>query len=150
MKHRRRKRVSIMMKNLLVVVALAACGTKSNTPVANSGSGSAVEEPPTPTDSRSEIERRRDTACETLGPRITACAIADAKAAAASGKLKQKDYEALTAPDVQRKNTDEFIKACKHPKSEYSSRQVRVLEVCQKEESECEPLLSCLENLNKK
>lgn len=149
MKHLRRKRVSIMMKNLMLLVALAACGNKSNTPVANSGSGSDVETPPAPPpDSRSEIEKRRDAACASLGPRITACAVADAKTAAASGKLKQADYEAMTKPEVQNKNTEEFIKACE--KADYSSRQVRVLEVCQKEESECEPLLACLENLNKK
>ena len=139
-----------MMKHLLFVVVLAACGTKSNTPVSNAGSGSGAEEPPGPvTDSRSEIERRRDVACDALGPRITACAVADAKAQYAAGKVKQKDFEATTSQDVQRKNTEEFIKACKNPKAAYSSRQVRVLEVCPREETECEPLLSCLENLNK-
>lgn len=151
MKHPRAGRVSLMMKNLIFLVAatLAACGQKSNTPVANAGSGSA-EEPPGPvTDSRSEIEKRRDVACETLGPRITACAVEDAKAQYAAGKVKQKDYEATTSPDVQRKNTDEFIKACKAPKTPYSSRQIRVLEVCPREETQCEPLLACLENLNK-
>jgi len=45
---------------------------------------------------------------------------------------------------------DRFIKSCKAPKTPYSSRQVRVLEVCQQEESQCEPLLACLDNLNKK
>jgi hypothetical protein len=148
MKHGRMKGVSIMMKNLILVVALAACGNKSNTPIANAGSGSAEEQPAPPPDTRTELVKRRDAACESLGPRITACAVADAKVAAASGKVKQSDYEAMTKPEIQKKNTEEFIKACEQ--SEYSSRQVRVLEVCQKEESDCEPLLSCLENLNKK
>jgi hypothetical protein len=31
-----------------------------------------------------------------------------------------------------------------------SSRQVRVLEVCDREESQCGPLLSCLDHLNEK
>ena len=35
-------------------------------------------------------------------------------------------------------------------KADRSSRQVRVLEVCHAEETQCEPLLSCLENLNKR
>jgi hypothetical protein len=138
-------RVSIMMKNLVLVVAIAACGTKSSTPIANSGSGEAA---PPAKDTRSEIERRRDGACETLGPKITACAVADAKAELAAGRLKQKDFNEATAPEVQRKNTEEFMKKCTG--AQYSSRQVRVLEVCQQQETECEPLLACLENLNKK
>jgi hypothetical protein len=139
-------RVSIMMKNLVFLVALAACGSKSSTPVANGGSGAGEQVAP-PKDTRSEIERRRDGACETLGPKITACAVADAKAELAAGRMKQKDFDANTAPDVQRKNTEEFVKKCTSVR--YSSRQVRVLEVCQQQETECEPLLSCLDNLNK-
>jgi hypothetical protein len=149
MKQLRAGRVSIMMKNLIFLIALAACGNKSSTPIANAGSGSS-EEPPGPvTDSRTEIEKRRDSACDILGPRITACAVEDAKAQLAAGKVKQKDYDANTSQEVQRKNTEEFIKACKNPKSPYSSRQIRVLEVCPREETQCDPMLACLENLNK-
>ncbi|HEY5947830.1 MAG TPA: hypothetical protein VIV40_20160 [Kofleriaceae bacterium] len=134
------------MKNLIFLVALAACGNKSSTPIANSGSGS---EPVGPVkDTRTELEKRRDTACESLGPRITVCAVEDARKELAAGKVKQKDFDANTTPEVQKKNTAEFIKACQ--KSQYSSRQVRVLEVCQREESQCEPLLACLDNLNNK
>ena len=137
-----------MMKNLIFLVVLAACGQKSSTPIANAGSGTGSNEtPPKPTDTRTELEKRRDGACETLGPKITQCAVEDAKRELAAGKVKQKDYDATTAPDVLRKNTYEFIKACEKP--QYSSRQVRVLEVCQREESACEALLACLENLNK-
>lgn len=134
-----------MMKNLVFVVALAACGSKSSTPIANAGSGDTEPAGPV-TDSRTDLEKRRDAACQTLGPRITACAVEDAKQELAAGKVKQKDFDASTSPDVQRKNTDEFIEACE--KAQYSSRQVRVLEVCQREESQCEPLLACLDNLN--
>jgi hypothetical protein len=137
------------MKKLIFLVAVCAagaCGNKSSTPIANSGS---AEDPPGPVkDTRTEIERRRDAACEALGPRITTCAVEDARAQLAAGKVKQKDFEASTAPDVQRKNTDEFIKACKSPQTPYSSRQVRVLELCPQEETQCEPMLACLENLN--
>jgi len=38
-----------------------------------------------------------------------------------------------------------FLKECKT--SPMSSRQVRVLEVCYKSETECEPLAECLKNL---
>ena len=133
-----------MMKNLICVLVLVACGPKQSNTVSNTGSGSDASPV---RDTRTEIEKRRDTACETLGPKITACAVDDAKQQLAAGKIKQKDFDATTAPEVQRKNTDEFIKECS--KQPYSSRQVRVLEVCQTEEQQCEPLLACLDNLNK-
>lgn len=135
-----------MMKAIALALLLAACGNKSQTPVSNSGSGEA--DPPGPVeDTRTELERRRDTACETLGPRITECAANDAKAALAAGTIKQAEYDAITKPEVRAKNTQEFVDSCQ--KAQYSSRQVRVLEVCQKEESECDPMLACLDNLNK-
>jgi hypothetical protein len=140
-------RVSIMMNNLILVLALAACGPKQATNVSNAtGDGSATAPPP---DTRSEIEKRRDGACETLGPKITTCALDDAKKALAAGQVKQKDFDENTKPEILKKNTEEFIDKCKHPKTAYSSRQIRVLEVCQEQESQCEPLLACLDNLNK-
>lgn len=136
-----------MMKNLyLVVVLAAACGSKQSPGVSNSGSGAGESTAPVK-DTRTEIEKRRDAACETLGPKMTACAVEDAKRDLAAGKVKQKDFDANTSKDVQAKNTEEFVKACE--KTPYSSRQVRVLEVCQREETQCEPLLACLDNLNK-
>jgi hypothetical protein len=138
-------RVSSTMKHFGFIVLLAACGPKHTDTVGNStGSG----ETPAAPDNRKPIEKRRDAACETLGPKITACAVEDAKAALAEGKVSKEQFDKDTASGVQKKNTEEFIDACR--KSDYSSRQVRVLEVCQKEETECGPLLSCLDNLNKK
>jgi len=134
-----------MMKNLIVIVVLVACGHKS-APIQNSG-GSGDGSNVAPVETRSEIEKRRDGACETLGPKITACAVEDAKKELAAGKIKQKDFDANTKPEILKKNTEEFVKACE--KQPYSSRQVRVLEVCQQEESQCEPMLACLDNLNK-
>ena len=145
MKHARPGRVCSMMKNL-VFVLVAACGSKQPAPVSNAGSGSADTGPVK--DTRTEIEKRRDAACETLGPRITDCAVEDAKKALAAGKVKKEQFDKDTAPDVLKKNTSKFIDECTAP--QYSSRQVRVLEVCQKEETECGPLVACLENLNKK
>ena len=97
-------------------------------------------------DPRTPIERRRDAACDQLGPKITACAVADARADLASGKTDQRQFTADTAPEVQHKNTEEFVRACK--KAQYSSRQVRVLEVCLHEETQCAPLLDCLGHLS--
>lgn len=52
-----------------LLVGLAACGGTPRT---------AAPLPDPPADDRTEIERRRDAACEALGPRLTECAIADA------------------------------------------------------------------------
>jgi hypothetical protein len=141
-------RVIYTMKNFAFVLLLVACGPKHSSNVGNStGSGSGEDPYPGPVkDTRTEIEKRRDAACDTLGPRITTCAHEDAKADYAAGKVGKAEYEKNTAPEVLNANTKKFIEACR--KAPYSSRQVRVLEVCQKEESECGPLLSCLDNLN--
>ena len=141
-----------MMKNLALIlgfgIAVAGCGSKQQTPVENSG-GAGGGSAPGPTDTRSAIEKRRDTACESLGPRITTCAAVDAKAAKEAGQITQAQYDEITKKEVLAKNTEEFVDACKAPKTPYSSRQIRVLEVCQTEETECGPLIACLDNLNK-
>jgi hypothetical protein len=121
-----------------------ACGGPQQPPSNTTGGG---DQPTGPGDTRAEIERRRDAACETLGPRITSCAVEDAKAQLAAGTITQKQYNDTTASGVLAKNTQEFVQQCTG--TSFSSRQVRVLEVCQREESECEPLLACLDNLNK-
>lgn len=127
----------------LVLLFVIACGPKSSTTPVNNES-----DPPGPVkDTRTELERRRDVACETLGPRISACAVEDAKADLAAGKVSKEQFDKDTASGVVKKNSEEFVKDCSG--HDYSSRQVRVLEVCQKEETECEPLLACLDNLNK-
>lgn len=125
----------------LALLFVIACGPKQPTTTPVNNDTGPVQ------DTRTELERRRDAACETLGPRISACAVEDAKADFAAGKTSKEQFEKDTASGVVKKNTDEFIKDCRG--HSYSSRQVRVLEVCQKEESECDPLLSCLDNLNK-
>jgi hypothetical protein len=88
----------------------------------------------------------RDTACEQPGPKLTECAVADARAAHAAGSISKQELDANISREVQRKHTDEFIKEC--TARPLSSRQVRVLEVCYREESECAPLLDCLANLD--
>jgi len=129
-----------MMKTVGLVLALAltACGNKSQTPVSNSGSGSG--DPPGPVkDTRTEIERRRDTACEQLQPTLTKCAIEDAKAT-----MTPEEYKKLKPEELREAHKKKFLEECK---VEMSSRQVRVLEVCFKEETECNPLAECLANL---
>ncbi|HMG55983.1 MAG TPA: hypothetical protein VK601_20940 [Kofleriaceae bacterium] len=96
-------------------------------------------------DPRTPLERRRDAACDQLAPRITACAVEDARADLAAGKIDQRQFARDTAPEVQHKNTEQFLTACK--RARYSSRQVRVLEVCPREEAQCGPLVDCLGHL---
>ncbi len=118
--------------------APAGCGGPQRAP-------EGAADPAPAGDPRTPIERRRDAACDALGPKLTACAVADARADLAAGKIDQRQFERDTAPAVQRKNTEEFETRCKA--AQYSSRQVRVLEVCLHEETECAPLLDCLAHL---
>ncbi|HEU0030091.1 MAG TPA: hypothetical protein VFQ53_05640 [Kofleriaceae bacterium] len=129
-----------MMRNLVgVVLLIAACGGKQKPPPSNATDDGVVK------DTRTEIERRRDAACEKVGTKLTECAVADAKAELDAGRMTKKDFDANTAAGVRERNTAEFVKACKVP---MSSRQVRVLEVCYREETECSPLADCLTHLN--
>jgi hypothetical protein len=137
-----------MMKNVAFAVLLVAtaCGPKPSTSSVSNG-GSA--EPTRPAqDTRTEIEKRRDAACESLGPRVTSCALDDTKADYAAGKVSKAQFDKDTAPGILEKNTEKYVDECIH--ASYSSRQIRVLEVCQKEETECEPLLACLDNVKPK
>jgi len=96
---------------------------------------SATPEPAT------ELDARRDAACETLGPRMTACAIEDARATMSADELAKLDVE-HTAPI----HTREFVRSCQT--QALSSRQVRVYEVCLREETACDALIKCLDNAN--
>ena len=137
-----RLRASAVVAAWFAVVAALGCG------------GGAPVEPTTPVatpvaaspDPRTAIERRRDAACDQLGPKLTSCAVEDARANLAAGKIDQAQLERDTAPAVQRKNTEDFGVACKG--TVYSSRQIRVLEVCFQNEHACAPLLDCLGHLS--
>lgn len=119
----------------IAIAGLAACGHPA--PSTNPGNRDDDDVPP---DTRTEIERRRDAACEALGPRLTECAIADARATMSAEELAKLDIE-KTAPVHTRK----FVEQCQG--QSLSSRQVRVYEVCLHEETACEPLISCLDNV---
>lgn len=94
----------------------------------------------TPTVQVSPLQRRQRAACAALGPALTKCAVADARASMSAAELAKLDI-AHTAP----KHTEVFIDECNA--EQYSSRQVRVLEVCFREESECDLLTECLANI---
>ncbi len=129
------------MKPLLFAL-LVACGGKQTTSPTNTSS----DDPPGPVkDTRTELEKRRDTACENVGKKLTSCAVEDAKAALAAGKTTQKEFDLNTASGVLEKNTAEWMKVCR---TYESSRRVRVLEVCFKEETECGPFGDCLTHLS--
>lgn len=121
------------MTRLSIVVAFVVSAACSGTP------RQADPLPDPPADTRTELERRRDAACEALGPRLTECAIADARATMSPEELAKLDIE-KTAPVHTRK----FVEECQG--QTLSSRQVRVYEVCLREETECEPLIGCLDH----
>lgn len=119
----------------LVFGVLVACSS-AQTPPPNDPDPSIH----VPADTRKPIDKRRDVACDQLAPKLTECAIADAKASMTPDAYAKLDPEQLRA-----KHKAKFLSECKG--SEMSSRQVRVLEVCFKQETECDPLADCLANL---
>ncbi len=126
------------------LVLTAACSGSSSKP--SDTTPEPVGDPPPPPmvggrPATTEIQQRQAAACEQLGPKITACAIADARATMSAEDLAKLKIEE-TAPTHTRK----FIEGCLEPA--LSSRQVRVYEVCMREESECDALLACLEHVN--
>jgi hypothetical protein len=134
---RRRTRQSVLVLGLGLGLGCGGSPPQTQDP----GQGSAAK------DTRSAIERRRDAACEQLGPELTACAVADAKTDLAAGKITQAQFDKDASADVQRGLTKQWLDKCEVP---MSSRQVRVLEVCHNEEHDCDPLTQCLQNLQPK
>jgi len=128
------------MRSFAVVVILAACGGSKPPPTTSGPTNTG----PDVKDARTAIERRRDIALAKIAPRLTDCAVADARAEMEAGRLTKKEFDSITAPPILKKNTNEYIEKLTVP---MSSRQVRVLEVCFKEEAECGPLEDCLTHL---
>lgn len=135
-------RTSSLAPSVALAAALVACGGPQRKPEGDA----ALENRSSGTDTRRPIEMRRDAACEQLGPKLTACAVEDARADFAAGTIDKTQLDRDIAPEIQRKNTDEFVKACRS--ASYSSRQIRVLEVCFHQEARCAPLLECLGHLD--
>lgn len=131
------------MRTLLFIL-LAACASKP---------APAPQQPPGPgepagpvTDSRSDLEKRRDAACDVVGKRTAQCAAEDSKALFAAGKIKEAEYKKATEQRVIDKDAEVYAEKCR-AKRDYSSRQIRVLEKCPEYEKECGPFLECLQNL---
>jgi hypothetical protein len=111
----------------VVLAFLAGCG------------GAPAKPEPTPEPTRTPLEIRQDAACEQVGPRVIDCALNDLEAATSPEELAKLDLDKMRAANIRK-----FTTACT---GQYmSSRQVRVYEVCAAEETECEPLLACLDN----
>jgi hypothetical protein len=125
---------------LIAMLVLAGCPKKSAPPVEDDDTlpdppGKKPEpEPPAPT---TELQKRQYAACDRVIPRLTDCAVEDAK-------KNLSPEEAADAAEAAPIHTREYTRKCKN--SYMSSRQVRVYEVCDREETECEPLVACLEN----
>lgn len=121
------------MRIAIVAVLCVACG----------GSGPKKDTDPDPdlkppAKPQTEMERRQQTACEGVGTMATKCAIEETKTQSADVQ-KQADVE-----HTAEFNTKDYVDKCV---AQYmSSRQVRVFEVCLREESECGPFFSCLDN----
>jgi hypothetical protein len=131
-----------MTKLLVIALLLAACGgSKSSTDDDTLPDDLSKKDPDAVPDEpvQTEIQRRQAAACEQLGPRITECAIEDARA-----QMSPEEFAKLDVANTGKVHTREFIKDCNA--SPMSSRQVRVYEVCPAEETECGALLACLEN----
>ena len=132
----------------ILLVALssprAAASPSPQPPPTNGDTGSDV---PSAHDTRTAIERRRDTACVGLAPRMTACAVEDAKKDLAAGKVSQKQFDADTSAEVRHKHAEKFIEKCEQ--QHLNSYQVRVYEVCARDEpDDCDALTACLQHVN--
>ncbi|MEP6865914.1 MAG: hypothetical protein ABJE66_35165 [Deltaproteobacteria bacterium] len=119
----------------VLIFGFAACGGGQHTDTTKNSDPVPVYK-----DTRSALEKRRDTACEHVQPKLTQCALADAKAT-----MSPKELADLKPDELLSAHKQKFLKECKG--SAMSSRQVRVLEVCDREETECGPLADCLKHL---
>jgi hypothetical protein len=126
---------------IALLLFVIACGGKQPPPKTDPDPNPGVVK-----DSRTEIEKRRDAACENVGKLTAKCAVEDAKKDVAAGKTKQADFEKDTKPEIVAKLAAKVEGECKSHK-DYSSRQIRVMEKCPQYETECGPLMECLHNV---
>jgi hypothetical protein len=112
----------------------AACGGGGKPATAQPDPEPAAQAP-----GKSEFERRQEAACDALGPRLTQCAYDDAKRTMTKAELAKEEVEAKRP-----EHTKLIVDKCR--KQQMSSRQLRVYEVCLREERECAPLIDCLEH----
>jgi len=135
------------MRSKLAAAAMAtllACTSNAPGPSTEPVPAGTASPAPHP-DGRTPLERRRDDACEKVGAKATQCAAEDTKRDFEAGKITKDQYAQDTNEQVIRKNTEVYVEKCK--KAEMSSRQVRVMEVCMKEETACGPWQACIANM---
>jgi hypothetical protein len=139
--------MSMTIRTMLVamVLALAACGGKTKPAAAPPPADDDLTIKPHPIDDgkpETEYERRLRAACEDVGAKVSACAVEDTRNdkqhPPTADELAQLDQTAAI-------DKREYIKKC--VAAEMSSRQIRVMEVCAKEEAACEPFLACLDHM---
>lgn len=135
---------------LLVLVACGG-GSGSREPAEPTGGGGDADARRAEAEQR--LAERQFAACEALGPHITACAVADARAHA--DELSEEDRAALDDEAFLEAFSSRFIDQCKG--GELSARQVKVLETCAASPpaepvsvDTCEPFLACLDGVQKK
>jgi hypothetical protein len=120
-----------------LLVCLLAC-----TP---SSPATTTTTPPPPTDTRTPIEKRRDEGCVKVGKMSARCAVEDSNQRFAKGEITKTEHEQAIEPKIVRALADKYTSECRH--IDMSSRQVRVMEVCMREETECGPWQSCIANM---
>jgi hypothetical protein len=128
------------VKALLLAAALAACGGGQKPPPPDEGDDDLSALTPPDAAPMTELQRRQVAACDQVIPRLVDCTVELGLRDQPPEKIAEADIE-HTAPIHKR----EELKKCKA--AQLSSRQIRVLEVCDREESECEPLIACLDNM---
>jgi hypothetical protein len=122
-----------MMRFAVIAVLCLACGPSKQKPDPDPDPDPAMKPPP-----QTEIQRRQQAACEGVGKMATKCAVEDTKNQPANVQ-KEADPE-----HTAQFNTKDYVDKCV---AQYlSSRQIRVFEVCLREETECGPFFSCLDN----
>ena len=117
---------------VLVITAQSACGGGTPAPAQPDPELGATAP------GKTEFQRRQEAACDAFGPRLTQCAYEDAKRTMTPAELAKEEVEAKRP-----EHTKLIVDKCR--KQQMSSRQLRVYEVCMREESECAPLINCLE-----
>jgi hypothetical protein len=129
-------------------IVLTGCPKKAAPPVeeddtlpdpGTSSPGGTTGGEPEPPPPENELQRRQYAACDRVIPRLTACAVEDARR-----NLSPEEFEKEQIEEAAPIHTREYTRKCKN--NYMSSRQVRVYEVCDREETECEPLVACLDN----
>jgi len=129
---------------IVLLMFVIACGGKQPPPKTDPDPNPGVVK-----DTRSDLEKRRDAACDNVAKLNTKCSLEEAKANFAAGKVKKEQFDQDTKPAILAKNTATYAEQCKAHK-DYSSRQIRVLEKCPQYETECGPLMECLANVQPK